>query len=274
MPPHFSEFLERLGAIKKEADALPEYVDSAEKLARRAASAVLGAEQEPIAAEMGALSKTFKRLARDIKRKVDDLEKEHEVPGEDEKQLATKAAQTRGLRSRVRRSIDAFLKAETDFIRIEEERVRALYRAADPGATEDELERLGGEGGEGLLKSKFALDSRTSRRIMEEIQRRQSSTQRLNADMDNLAEITGDLEEEIVKGGEKIDRVRERVSASGSELNISTRQMEKATRYRKRMTKVKTILAGALLLVLLVGGIYLLGRVTDIISVLWPRAKK
>lgn len=244
----FAHFLDKARETNKLIEDLRGQCRLAEGLRNKSASVSLGSEQEKIVQQMEDLTANFKTVLAETKKKIEGIQTEHRARRETlqdgpETRAATIVMHVQSLSRRLSNVVNDFRTMQVSFSKIEKERLRAQYLIANPHATEDELDDLeSGERGRGLLRSAFTLGDASSKKIIEEAEKRHHSIQHILGNISYLGDLAEELGEMVASSGEHIDRVQVTASTVKKASESVNRELQGVRRRRSRARKFKIVM--------------------------------
>lgn len=187
--------------------------------------------------------------------RLGDLENEEKDEGFTYKTMKIHLhAQTKALT----KAINDFRDAQYRHKKEEEEKFKLQYVIAKPGADDKEIDEcISSEQGEAKLASAFALGSNSAKGILMEAEKRKVNIKKIAVMIQELIEMMRILNEAIKKQTEVVDKIAEDLTTAEENTAAANVDLEEALEYQIRATRIKRIIVGVVVVIVVIGLIYI-----------------
>lgn len=228
-----NSFLESSSRINADIKTANAYIDAYKKYAFNRTSAVLSSEDElDINKKIASISSIFSKLSNKIKNEIRknqnetaELIKNGERKGYiDMRELHT-FRQGRDLADVVRQ----FHEAEAEYCEQEKDKLKEMYRVANPDAKESDLEIISNaDMGDSLLASAFALGSHSAKNVLDEARARRDIIEIISTRIDELSRLIEDMADLVNRDGHVIDEICINMSSTVNNTTKANKQLTSA----------------------------------------------
>lgn len=260
------DFLRRITRLKGSIDRLRDYTDKFRELYSRKLRDVLNEDEEKkISQEIEAVAELFKRQSHEIKNELEKIKEENDAvrkrQKEDSLEYQSRNMHWQRCTKNLTSEINRFRHGQLKYARDEESKLKSQYMAINPGATEEEVNKIiSKRDSDAFMQRALAGGSESSRRQLEEVKDKNARIRSLSKRLDELLELITELQRMVNQSGAVVDKIEVKMAKTKTSTEAANKDLETAYRYQVNAMWLKRVIYGLISLGIIFGGLFLLLR--------------
>lgn len=260
------DFLRRITRLKESIDRLRDYTSKFGELYSRKLRDVLKEDEEKkITQEIEAVAELFKRQSHDIKDELENIKEENDAvrkkQKEDSLEYQSRNMHWQRCMKNLTSEINRFRHGQLKYAHDEESKLKSQYMAVNPGATEEEVNKIiSRRDSDVVMQKALAGGSESSRKQLEDVKDKNARIRSLSKRLDELLELITELQRMVNQSGAVVDKIEVKMAKTKTSTETANKDLETAYRYQVNAMWLKRIIYGLISLGVIFGLLFLLLR--------------
>lgn len=221
------EFLKKSKELNKRIDNLENFLTKLKYQTNLKRNSIMTENEESqVNNKIKAINDLFKTEVDDIKNELNEILKKSETEFEKE----TRISHYKSLSEKLTNIINKYRYIQLDYNRNERNRFKSMYRIARPDATEEELENANNEE---ILKSKFAMGSKSSKRLLKQAENKNKNIKEIVKNIEELNNLMEQLKEMVQNTGDVVDKIEINMEKAEEDTKKANQDLDQALEYQR-----------------------------------------
>lgn len=260
------DFLRRITRLKDSIDRLRDYTGKFGELYSRKLRDVLKEDEEKkISQEIEAVAELFKRQSHEIKDELERIKEENDAvkkrENEDSLEYQSRNMHWQRCTKNLTAEINRFRHGQLKYARDEESKLKSQYMAINPGATEEEVNKIiSRRDCDAVMQKALAGGTESSRKQLEDVKDKNARIRSLSKRLDELLELITELQRMVNQSGAVVDKIEVKMAKTKASTETANKDLETAYRYQVNAMWLKRVIYGLVTLGIIFGVLFLLLR--------------